>query len=132
MTHNLESFLVYVHPPLAIVGYIFIISSLIVMSLEKKSKISEKLIRKNLYLAWFFNFTGLISGILWAHIAWGSYWSWDPKESVTLVIFTLVCFSVLVYNEYKEISRFLLIFASIVILLNIIITVSNIGLHSYF
>ena len=27
----------------------------------------------------------LILGSLWANIAWGSYWSWDPKETAALV-----------------------------------------------
>jgi cytochrome c-type biogenesis protein CcsB len=27
----------------------------------------------------------LILGALWAQIAWGSYWSWDPKETASLV-----------------------------------------------
>ena len=27
----------------------------------------------------------LILGSVWAHEAWGSYWSWDPKESMALV-----------------------------------------------
>lgn len=28
---------------------------------------------------------GIITGGLWANHAWGSYWSWDPKESMSLV-----------------------------------------------
>lgn len=28
---------------------------------------------------------GVITGGLWANHAWGSYWSWDPKESMALV-----------------------------------------------
>jgi cytochrome c-type biogenesis protein CcsB len=28
---------------------------------------------------------GIITGGLWANAAWGSYWSWDPKESMALV-----------------------------------------------
>jgi len=24
---------------------------------------------------------GLISGAVWANEAWGTWWSWDPKES---------------------------------------------------
>lgn len=26
----------------------------------------------------------IIAGALWAEVAWGSYWSWDPKETVSL------------------------------------------------
>jgi cytochrome c-type biogenesis protein CcsB len=36
---------------------------------------------------------GIILGGLWAHMAWGSYWQWDPKETAALV-------SWLVYASY--------------------------------
>ena len=32
----------------------------------------------------------IILGALWADVAWGKYWSWDPKESASLVTW-LVC-----------------------------------------
>jgi len=35
----------------------------------------------------------LILGSLWAHQAWGSYWSWDPKETAAL-------FTWLIYGVY--------------------------------
>jgi len=28
---------------------------------------------------------GIITGSVWAHSAWGSYWTWDPKETWSLV-----------------------------------------------
>ena len=28
---------------------------------------------------------GIITGSVWAHTAWGSYWSWDPKETWSLI-----------------------------------------------
>ncbi|MBD3185083.1 c-type cytochrome biogenesis protein CcsB [Candidatus Poribacteria bacterium] len=28
---------------------------------------------------------GIISGAFWADVAWGSYWSWDPKETWSLI-----------------------------------------------
>ncbi len=36
---------------------------------------------------------GIITGIIWANTAWGSYWRWDPKEVwslITWVIYALV------------------------------------------
>jgi len=32
----------------------------------------------------------IVLGALWADIAWGRYWSWDPKESASLVTW-IVC-----------------------------------------
>lgn len=32
---------------------------------------------------------GIISGAVWANEAWGSYWSWDPKETWALITWLL-------------------------------------------
>jgi cytochrome c-type biogenesis protein CcsB len=38
-------------------------------------------------IAWGFPFltVGIITGALWASKAWGTYWSWDPKETWSLI-----------------------------------------------
>ena len=28
---------------------------------------------------------GIITGAIWANFAWGTYWSWDPKETWSLI-----------------------------------------------
>ena len=28
---------------------------------------------------------GMLTGAIWAQVAWGRYWAWDPKESWTLI-----------------------------------------------
>ncbi len=33
----------------------------------------------------FFTLGGLVFGMIWAQKAWGSYWSWDPKEVWSLI-----------------------------------------------
>jgi ABC-type transport system involved in cytochrome c biogenesis permease subunit len=40
-------------------------------------------------LAFPFMTFGLLSGALWAEEAWGIYWSWDPKETWSLITWTL-------------------------------------------
>lgn len=32
---------------------------------------------------------GIVTGSVWAYYAWGSYWSWDPKETWSLVTWLL-------------------------------------------
>ena len=27
----------------------------------------------------------IVTGAIWAHYSWGSYWGWDPKESWSLI-----------------------------------------------
>ena len=38
-------------------------------------------------VAWGFPFlaVGIVSGAVWANYAWGTYWSWDPKETWSLI-----------------------------------------------
>ena len=35
---------------------------------------------------------GIITGSVWAHSAWGSYWSWDPKETWSLITWLVYAF----------------------------------------
>jgi cytochrome c-type biogenesis protein CcsB len=32
---------------------------------------------------------GIVSGSIWAQKAWGNYWSWDPKETFSLILWLL-------------------------------------------
>ena len=49
---------------------------------------------------------GIISGAVWANEAWGSYWSWDPKETwalITWLVFAIYLHSRLIKGwEGKE------------------------------
>ena len=42
-------------------------------------------------IAWGFPFlgVGIVSGAVWANYAWGTYWSWDPKETWSLITWLL-------------------------------------------
>nr|BBD21572.1 cytochrome c biogenesis protein [Rhipidosiphon lewmanomontiae] len=43
---------------------------------------------------------GILSGSVWANEAWGSYWSWDPKETWSLV--TWVVFAVYLHLRFTQ------------------------------
>ena len=32
---------------------------------------------------------GILTGAIWARYAWGSYWSWDPKETWSLIVWLI-------------------------------------------
>ena len=36
-------------------------------------------------LGFIFLTLGIVTGSVWAHYAWGAYWSWDPKETWSLI-----------------------------------------------
>ena len=41
---------------------------------------------------------GILSGAIWANEAWGSYWSWDPKETWALI--TWLTFAIYLHTRY--------------------------------
>ena len=78
---------------------------------------------------------GIISGAVWANEAWGSWWSWDPKET-----WALICW--LVYAAYLHTRlnrgwhgrRSALLAASgfvVVVICYIGVNLLGVGLHSY-
>ena len=78
---------------------------------------------------------GIISGAVWANEAWGSYWSWDPKET-----WALICWLVYAAYLHTRLSRgwqgrrpaFVAVVGLIVIAVCYIgVNLLGIGLHSY-
>nr|QYB21061.1 cytochrome c heme attachment protein [Austrocedrus chilensis]BBN66453.1 cytochrome c biogenesis protein [Austrocedrus chilensis] len=43
---------------------------------------------------------GILSGAVWANEAWGSYWSWDPKETWALI--TWILFAIYLHTRIKR------------------------------
>jgi cytochrome c-type biogenesis protein CcsB len=78
---------------------------------------------------------GLVSGAVWANEAWGSWWSWDPKET-----WALICWLVYAAYLHTRLSRgwqgrrpALVAVAGLVVICVCYIGVNllGIGLHSY-
>ena len=45
----------------------------------------DELMYQGMALGFVFLTLGIMTGSVWAHYAWGSYWSWDPKETWSLI-----------------------------------------------
>ncbi len=45
----------------------------------------DELTYQSAALGFIFLALGIMTGSVWAHYAWGSYWSWDPKETWSLI-----------------------------------------------
>ena len=43
---------------------------------------------------------GIISGAVWANEAWGTYWSWDPKETWALI--TWITFAIYLHSRISQ------------------------------
>lgn len=50
-----------------------------------KTKILDELTHQMVMFGFLFLSVGIITGAVWANSAWGSYWSWDPKETWSLI-----------------------------------------------
>ncbi len=129
-SHELNSVMLYVHPPLAIIGYVLIFLFAVLML--RKSTVEKKLTRFTGVGLWIFTFLGLLTGMLWAQLAWGSYWSWDPKETLTLALFLTASAGQVLYFEKKYTAS-----KSLALLLCVLTVVTGLssfilaGLHTY-
>jgi cytochrome c-type biogenesis protein CcsB len=45
----------------------------------------DELLYQGIVLGFVLLSLGIMTGSVWAHYAWGSYWSWDPKETWSLI-----------------------------------------------
>jgi cytochrome c-type biogenesis protein CcsB len=45
----------------------------------------DELIYQNVVFGFLLLSAGIVTGSVWADSAWGSYWSWDPKETWSLI-----------------------------------------------
>ena len=45
----------------------------------------EELLYQGVVLGFVLLSLGILTGAVWAHYAWGSYWTWDPKETWSLI-----------------------------------------------
>ena len=45
----------------------------------------ESVTDKGIAFGFLFLTVGILSGAVWANAAWGTYWSWDPKETWSLI-----------------------------------------------
>jgi len=48
-------------------------------------KVIDDLIHKTIIFGFMWLSAGIITGAIWANEAWGTYWSWDPKETWSII-----------------------------------------------
>ncbi len=48
-------------------------------------KVIDDIIHKTILFGFLWLTAGIITGAVWANSAWGTYWSWDPKETWSLI-----------------------------------------------
>ncbi len=95
----------------------------------------DDIIHKTMVFGFIWLTGGIITGAIWANSAWGTYWSWDPKETWSLI--TWFFYAIILHARYTRgwsgtKIAFLAIFGFVSVLftyygVNFLLS----GLHSY-
>ena len=101
-------------------------------AVERATALSQLL----LYPAVFLLTAGIFLGAVWANVSWGTYWSWDPKETwalITLMVYAVPLHKVSVTSFGNPRTYHIYV---IVAFLTVLITYFGVnyllgGMHSY-
>jgi ABC-type transport system involved in cytochrome c biogenesis permease subunit len=139
----LQSNWLYIHVLTCFIAYaafvISFISSLLYLLKWKgvvpPKKILEEINYRSVVVGFPMLSAGILTGAVWAHYAWGSYWSWDPKETWSLI--TWIVYALFLHARVtKGLKGKRMAFFSILGFLCVIFTYFGVnfilsGLHSY-
>lgn len=101
-----------------------------VVELERMTALSTLI----LYPAVVFLSVGIFIGAVWANVSWGSYWSWDPKETWALI--TLMIYAVPLHKSFMPSSPIKHQLFILISFLTVLMTYFGVnyflsGMHSY-
>lgn len=63
-------------------------------------KVIDDITHKTMVFGFIWLSAGIITGAIWANSAWGTYWSWDPKETWSLI--TWFIYAVTLHARYTR------------------------------
>ena len=97
--------------------------------------ILDDLIHKSMIFGFIWLSAGIITGAVWANSAWGTYWSWDPKETWSLITWFVYAFTLHI-RYTRGIQGKTIAWLSLLGFLSVIFTYYGVnfllsGLHSY-
>ncbi len=146
----LNSYWLLIHVAFSIISYGFMSVgamlgglNIILYALKKKRELESQINRLNniIYICLYIGFAllsiGTIFGAVWANESWGAYWSWDPKETWSLI--SILVYAYLLHNGimYKTSSGFYFSLLALLSFFSILMTYFGVnfyiaqGLHSY-
>jgi cytochrome c-type biogenesis protein CcsB len=98
-------------------------------------RIIDDLTHKTIIFGFMWLSAGIITGAVWANSAWGTYWSWDPKETWSLI--TWLVYASLLHSRFmrgwqgKRMAIFSLVGFGCVLFTYFGVNFLLSGLHSY-
>ena len=72
----------------------------IFLNLIPRSSILDDLTYQMVVIGFLLLTLGIVTGAVWAHSAWGSYWTWDPKETWSLI--TWLVYAALLHSRLRR------------------------------
>ena len=63
-------------------------------------KVIDDITHKTMVFGFLWLTVGIITGAIWANSAWGTYWSWDPKETWSLI--TWFIYAITLHARYTR------------------------------
>jgi heme exporter protein C len=95
--------IVFVHPPLAFAAYLgFGLTALAGgVYLASRREVWDRFALASAEVGVVFCTLMLLTAVIWARAAWGKWWSWDPRTTVTLLLY-LIYVAYLLLRAYAE------------------------------
>lgn len=83
--------IMYVHVPAAIAAYLSFLVTFVASAayLAKRTEGWDSLAVSSAEVGVVFTGLTLVTGSIWGHIAWGTWWEWDARLTSTLLLFVL-------------------------------------------
>jgi heme exporter protein C len=83
--------IVYIHVPIAWLGLLglLVMAGSGVMYLSRRNRWWDQWSQAAAELGWLCCSLTLVTGSLWAHAAWGIWWTWDPRLTSALILWMI-------------------------------------------
>ncbi|PIE03396.1 MAG: c-type cytochrome biogenesis protein CcsB [Acidobacteria bacterium] len=97
--------------------------------------ILDDIIHKSMIFGFIWLSSGIITGAIWANSAWGTYWSWDPKETWSLI--TWFFYAITLHARYtRGLAGVKIAYLAVFGFISVLFTYYGVnfflsGLHSY-
>ena len=98
------------------------------------SNVMDELTYQMIVFGFLFLTIGIITGSVWANSAWGTYWSWDPKETwslITWIIYAILLHLRITWGWYGKKIAWISILGFLAVLFTYFGVNFLPGLHSY-
>jgi ABC-type transport system involved in cytochrome c biogenesis permease subunit len=108
----LQSFWFIPHVVIYMISYAVLgaacISTIISFFSHKTIETTIGISMKLVYIGFGLLTLGMMMGALWAKIAWGNYWSWDPKETWALLTWLFYLAAIHIHHSFPSKQKLLL------------------------